>query len=464
MLFTDLKFIFLFLPLFLLGYFFFSKGQKWPVALIFGFSVIFHSFYSLKATLLLLFSIGVNYLFINRIYQNKNILIASLVFNLGTLFFFKYIGFFADVLDDVFGFQIPHYHPSLPLGISFFTFTQIACLIDSYRENQRKSYLNYSAFVSYFPHLIAGPIIHYKPMVVQFLEENTRRFKIEPFVSGLMLFSLGLAKKIILADTIAGLIDPVFNGIEPTTALSTIDAWMLAVGYTFQLYFDFSGYTDMAIGISRMINVDLPKNFNSPYLRSSLIDFWRCWHMSLSLFLKDYLYIPLGGNRKGPLRRYANLLMAMVLGGIWHGAGYTYALWGLYHGIGLALNHLVRTINIRIPEFVSWFVTFLFIINGWVIFRSPNLSVANQVLQSMYRLNEAAVILPRNGVALIIVIAIGYFGTYFLRPLILATTKEINPLIPSLRFPSVVLFCTGLLFAISLIMTTNDSPFLYFQF
>lgn len=464
MLFIDFKFIFLFLPLFLLGNFFLAKNTKFSIGLILLFSLIFHGMYSIKATLLLCFSLSMNYFFVNRIYQNKIILFISLIFNLVILFFFKYVGFFSDILEDLFGFQTPRYHPALPLGISFFTFTQIACLVDSYQDQQRKSFLNYSAFVSYFPHLIAGPIIHYKPMITQFLGKSIRKFNIETFRSGIILFAVGFAKKTILADTIAAYINPIFNGLEPSIALSSLDAWMLALGYTFQLYFDFSGYTDMAIGISRMINVELPKNFNAPYLCTNLIDFWRRWHISLSLFLKDYLYIPLGGNQKGSLRRYINLLITMILGGIWHGAGYTYVVWGLYHGIGLTFNHMMRSVNIRLPKFISWLLTFLFVIHGWVIFRSPDLRTASYLLKSMYTRSEVGVTLPKHSFFLIILIIIGYFGAYFFRPIILTRPQEVNSLVLSLRFPRIVLFCAGILFAIALIMTTNDSPFLYFQF
>jgi alginate O-acetyltransferase complex protein AlgI len=468
MLFTDLYFIFLFLPLFLVGYFF-CHHHRWVIPVIFGSSLVFHGLYSLHATLLLVFSIAVNYFFVRQIYQNKKILILSLIFNLGILFFFKYVGWFADVLNDVCGYGIPRYNPDLPLGISFFTFTQIACLADSYREKiVHRTLGNYGAFVSYFPHLIAGPIIHYKPMVVQFLDEKTSRFQEDNFLSGLMLFSLGLAKKIIVADTIAGFIDPVFKGLGPSVDLSVLDAWMAAVGYAFQLYFDFSGYADMAIGISRMANIELPKNFNSPYLSSSLIDFWRRWHISLSLFLKDYLYIPLGGNQKGNFRKYIHLLITMILGGIWHGAGYTYAFWGFYHGVGLVANHLARGFRLTLPKPIGWFFTFLFVLNGWVVFRSPDLGTATQILKAMYFMTGKDVIapsqIPNQGMAWIIFIAITYFMVYFVREREGFCVQTKSARYACFAHPPLLLFLSGIIFAISLIMTTNDSPFLYFQF
>jgi alginate O-acetyltransferase complex protein AlgI len=355
------------------------------------------------------------------------------------------------------------------LGISFFTFTQIACLVDSYREKiVHRTLGNYGAFVSYFPHLIAGPIIHYKPMVTQFLDGQASRFQGENFLSGLRLFSLGLAKKVIVADTIAGFIDPVFKGLAPSVDLVAVDAWMLALGYTFQLYFDFSGYTDMAIGISRMMNIELPKNFDAPYLSSSLIDFWRRWHISLSLFLKEYLYIPLGGNRKGNFRKYINLLITMILGGVWHGAGYTYALWGFYHGIGLLVNHGVQG-RVNFPKPLGWLCTFLFIINGWVIFRSPDLGTAFQILKAMYFMTKRDMAqmvsqIPNQGIVLIILVAIAYFMIYFIKEKGGIAVPGLAKRYRYAAHPAFILFLCGIIFSISLIMTTNDSPFLYFQF
>ncbi len=227
------------------------------------------------------------------------------------------------------------------LAISFFTFQKIAYLVDSYLGKvKEKSFINYVLFAAFFPQLIAGPIVHYSEMFPQFKKPDTYHFQWPRFTDGLTLFLLGLAKKVVLADEFARYSDVVFNGAQAGAAITLVPAWVGALSYTLQLYFDFSGYSDMAIGLAKMFNIELPLNFWSPYKAGSIIEFWRRWHMTLSRFLRDYVYIPLGGNRGGPVRRYRNLLLTMLVGGIWHGAGWTYVIWGALHGVALAANRL----------------------------------------------------------------------------------------------------------------------------
>ena len=255
-------------------------------------------------------------------------LATGVALNLALLGYYKYTDFFIENINVLFHADYALYHLVLPLGISFFTFTQIAYLVETYRGKVfQHHFLSYILFVTYFPHLLAGPIIHYENMMPQFLDRSLQKINYDNVVRGLFLFSLGLCKKVLIADSLAEWANAGFVAAH-TTTLTMMEAWITSLSYTFQLYFDFSGYTDMALGVSLMLNIRLPINFNSPYKASSIIDFWRRWHITLSHFLRDYLYIPLGGNRKGTIRKMTNILSTMLLGGLWHGAGWTFVLWG----------------------------------------------------------------------------------------------------------------------------------------
>jgi alginate O-acetyltransferase complex protein AlgI len=301
----------------------------------------------------------------------------------------------------------------LPIGISFFTFTQIAYLVDAYRGKVREAkFVNYLLFVTYFPHLIAGPVLHHKEMMPQFDVAENYRPNAANFTVGLTIFAIGLAKKVLLADNLAPHANPVFvAGAE----LNFLSAWVGVLAYTFQLYFDFSGYSDMAIGLSRMFGVKLPLNFDSPYKSRSISEFWRRWHMTLSRFLRDYLYIPLGGNRAGPLRQKVNLMVTMVLGGLWHGAGWTFVIWGTLHGLFLVVNHFWSGSKIKmlfsghLPEAIgnglAWLLTFLCATFAWVYFRSPDLATANHVVSAM--LGQSGVALPEG-----LMLRLGAFGQW----------------------------------------------------
>ena len=299
---------------------------------------------------------------------------------------FKYAGFFAANLNALFstGFAV---NILLPVGISFYTFTQIAFLVDAYRGNVARYGLpHYALFVTYFPHLIAGPILHHKDMIPQFERAETKRPDPHLILCGLIIFAIGLFKKTCLADGIQPLVAPAFGANYP----SFDQAWIGALAYTFQLYFDFSGYSDMAIGISLMFGIFLPLNFNSPYKATSIIDFWRRWHMTLSQFLRDYLYIPLGGNRHGPVLRYVNLMITMLLGGLWHGAAWTFVVWGALHGAYLCVNHAWSNYGPAVaPRFAgaanaaAFILTFLSVVVAWVFFRADSLSSAIFVVSTM---------------------------------------------------------------------------------
>jgi D-alanyl-lipoteichoic acid acyltransferase DltB (MBOAT superfamily) len=305
-------------------------------------------------------------------------LIFGVFCNLACLFYFKYFNFFFDALQDA---KFIHSLPDrieLPVGISFYTFTQVAYLVDRYRKKvSENDALNYALFVTFFPHLIAGPILHHAEMMPQF-KDRRRSSVVENISSGIPMFAIGLFKKTWIADSVATVANLVFSQDHLYQPPNFILAWAAALAYALQIYFDFSGYSDMAIGISKMFGIDLPINFNSPYKAKSISDFWRRWHITLSRFLRDYLYIPLGGNRRGTTRRYVNLFLTMVLGGFWHGAGWTFILWGALHGAYLIIEQLwsVARDRAKMPKCPLWLaqgLTLLAVVFAWVPFRASNL-------------------------------------------------------------------------------------------
>lgn len=399
MLFNSLEFIFLYLPATLLGFFLLGRWRRDAAAAWLALaSLIFYAWWSPVYVWLLLASIVCNYFLGLRIAHatshKRTWLIVAMTANLLALCYFKYANFFVDNVETLLGFDWQMANVVLPLGISFFTFTQIAFLADTY-QGKAKEYnpIHYVLFVTYFPHLIAGPVLHHKQMMPQFGLPETYRISSASLAIGLTIFAIGLFKKVVLADGIAVYVAPVFSAAEQGKILTIAEAWGGALCYTFQLYFDFSGYSDMAIGLSRLFNIKLPLNFNSPYKAANIIDFWRRWHMTLSHFLRDYLYIALGGNRHGVVRRYINLALTMLLGGLWHGAGWTFVIWGGLHGIYLVINHLWRGLRQKFRGDVApgwtWRVfgvalTFVAVVVGWVFFRSANFSAGMSMVKSMF--------------------------------------------------------------------------------
>ncbi|WP_424102903.1 MBOAT family O-acyltransferase [Moorena producens] len=335
-------------------------------------------------------------------YIIKTIFIIGICANLLGISYYKYQGFFLENISTIFDLNLEIPKLVLPLAISFFTFQQIAYLVDVYkgRISGNHSFWKYCLFVTFFPQLIAGPIVRYQALMPQFSFQENLRLNSESLALGISIFSVGLFKKF-LADAIAIHCDPVFMAAYNGEVLSFFEAWYGALAYTMQLYFDFSGYSDMAIGIGNMFGIRLPLNFFSPYKAASIIDFWRRWHMTLSKFLRDYLYIPLGGNRKGEFRRYMNILITMLLGGLWHGAGWTFVLWGGLHGLYLLINHCWQYLLVKLEltqlsnqiwmRLMGRIITFIAVVFAWVIFRSENLEVAVQMLNSMTRVSDISV-------------------------------------------------------------------------
>lgn len=317
-----------------------------------------------------------------RKYSAKMLLSIGIFSNLALLGYFKYSDFFIMNMNRVIGSEVPLLHLALPLAISFYTFQQIAYLVDSYRnETKEYDFLNYAVFVTFFPQLIAGPIVHHAEMMPQFANMKNKIINVRNVALGLFIFSIGLFKKVVIADTFAIWATQGFD-VAPT--LNMLEAWVTSLSYTFQLYFDFSGYADMAIGLALLFNIKIPMNFFSPYKATSIQDFWRRWHITLSRFLKDYIYIPLGGNRKSEIRTYTNLFSTFLLGGIWHGAGWTFVLWGMLHGTALVVHRLWQKLGFRLNSVVAWFITFNFINITWVFFRANNFESAIKVLKGMF--------------------------------------------------------------------------------
>src|SRR6266481_465725 len=394
MLFNSYPFIFLFLPITLIGYFVLVRlNNLAPVIWLALASLVFYSVSNWQFVLLLVASIAFNYV-IGLLLISKRLrpawrfaaLAIGVAGDLLTLGYFKYAGFLAANFNAIFSTGLT-VNVLLPVGISFYTFTQIAFLVDAYRGNVARYRLpHYALFVTYFPHLIAGPILHHRDMIPQFERAESKRPDPHLILCGLIIFAIGLFKKTCLADGIQPLVALAFGPNTP----SFDKAWIGALAYTFQLYFDFSGYSDMAIGISLMFGIFLPLNFNSPYKATSIIDFWRRWHMTLSQFLRDYLYIPLGGNRHGRTLRYVNLMITMALGGLWHGAAWTFVAWGVLHGAYLCINHAwinygpaVAPRFARPANIAALVLTFLSVVVAWVFFRANGISSALYILSRM---------------------------------------------------------------------------------
>jgi D-alanyl-lipoteichoic acid acyltransferase DltB (MBOAT superfamily) len=397
MLFNSFNFILIFLPISLVGYFIFAIfSRNLAYVYLAAASFVFYGVWSVPYGMLLVAQLTANFLVGGHLARWRNskppsargLVVIAVGLNLALLGYFKYTNFFLGTLNSLFETRFGYLNIILPLAISFHTFQQIAYLVDAYQgKSERYSYLEYALFVLFFPQLIAGPIVHHGQLIPQF-RASRMRFDPGDFSIGLTFFALGLAKKVLLADQLSGLADSVFdNALSVRPDL--VSSWAGVLAFALGLYFDFSAYSDMALGLARMFGFRLPYNFNSPYKSMSIIDFWKRWHITLSTWLRDYLYIPLGGNRKGALRRYANLMITMLLGGLWHGASWNFVIWGGLHGFYLLINHGWRgwrrnaTIaNTRLP-LLSWGLTMIAVVFAWVFFRSPTLAHAGAVIAGM---------------------------------------------------------------------------------
>lgn len=343
--------------------------------------------------LVLLVSVAVNLLFgsflsravAKRSPIGKPVFIAAIAANILYLGFFKYFNFFVESVSAVLPVSAGATSILLPVGISFYTFMQIAWLTDIYRHGgYRYNFLTYGLYVTFFPYVISGPIAYHREIIPQLEAQDKKRINWANIRRGLFIFSIGLFKKAAIADTLAVIAD---GGFAAAGAPTFTEAWLTSLSYTMQLYFDFSGYTDMAIGVALLFNIDIPANFNSPYKSTSIQEFWRRWHITLSRFLRDYIYIPLGGNRRGDFRTLANLMVTFLIGGLWHGAAWTFVFWGFLHGAALCIQRLWSKTGIGLPKALAWFLTFNFINAAWVFFRAQSFDDALRILKGMAGLN-----------------------------------------------------------------------------
>jgi alginate O-acetyltransferase complex protein AlgI len=513
MLFNSYEFIFGYLPVTLAGFFLLARSSHRLAALwLAAASLFFYGWWNPVFVLLVMASIAVNYAFgyaigharLRSTQKAKMVLTVAVVTNLSWLAYFKYANFFIANLSQLMGAELTMVNVVLPLGISFFTFTQIAFLVDVYRGIAREyNFIHYVLFVTYFPHLIAGPVLHHKQMMPQFGHAGTYRINLESINIGLTIFTIGLAKKVLLADQFALYANPVFDVVAQGGEPKLIESWIGALAYTLQLYFDFSGYSDMAIGLSRMFNVKLPLNFDSPYKAQNIIEFWRRWHMTLSTFLRDYLYVPLGGSRKGGPRRYANLMATMLLGGLWHGAGWTFVLWGGLHGMYLVINHGWRRLIGDEGTSSGWRavtgvgLTFIVVVIAWVPFRATDLDVALRMWAGMFGGNGVSLPLgleptlsswlassvtfegmaplsSLNALEIILALPFGMAVIWllpntqqFVAGLQMTDTKIEHSTLSWIKIHKCAVCLgavTGLVFSIALGFFNKYSPFLYFQF
>jgi alginate O-acetyltransferase complex protein AlgI len=414
--------------------------------------------------------------------SSRAFLVAGLVFNLGLIGVFKYDTLLVSSTNDLLGLGWPVPHLFLPLAISFFTFEQISYLVDADAgKTLGYSPLDYALFVAYFPHLIAGPIVRHNDLIPQFRQLRSRG---DDLSTGLTLFTIGLAKKSLIADNLAPFADAVFDAAGRGTHLGMTDAWLGTLFFAFQIYFDFSAYSDMALGSSIMLGIRLPVNFHSPYKSAGIIEFWRRWHISLSAFLRDYLYIPLGGNRQGRARRYLNLFITMLLGGLWHGANWTFMLWGGLHGLYLSINHAFRRLSkgIAVPKVwhlplraASVLLTFAATTLAWIVFRAPDLASARNVLGGFAGLGHSAIVTftPLAAAALLLLFGMVWFMPNSMEMLwrhdpALPSPYADQPVTPARRIfwrpTRLQAALYGLLCIVAVLALSNLKPFIYFQF
>ena len=387
MLFSSQVFILLFLPVVVTAYYAVADRRSPRLALLLVSSLIFYGWWDIRFVPLLPVTIVVNWLAAHAFaaFGRRSIIIGGVTFNLALIGFFKYTNFFAESALTFAGVEFQPLNIILPLGISFFTFQQISYLVDLKRdEAPTYGLLEYACFVCFFPQLIAGPIVRHNELIPQFGAHPIRTDAVERIARGLVLFILGLVKKVFFADELAPIADAGFALAGAATVPGAEAAWQGALAYSLQLYFDFSAYSDMAMGLGALFGFDLPLNFDSPYRATSIREFWRRWHMTLTRFLRDYVYIPLGGSRQSAARTYVVALFTMLLCGLWHGAGWTFIAWGGLHGVAVCCNRIWMGTDWHLPPFAGWAITMLFVVVGWVLFRAKDFGVASELITAMF--------------------------------------------------------------------------------
>ncbi len=391
MLFNSFVFIFIFLPIVFGVYFLFNRLKKVRLSIYWLIlsSLFFYGYFEPQYVILISISIMINFLLgrllmkSGPIQKKKFYLTLGILFNVLLLGYYKYADFFIANMNIVFGTSYPFLYLLLPIGLSFITFQQIAYLVDAYKgETKRNTFAAYALFITFFPQLIAGPIVHHKEMMPQFAAEQNKRINLEHVFKGIFIFLIGLTKKVAIADTVAVWAD---DGFKNYQNLTFAESWITSLSYTIQLYFDFSGYCDMAIGLGLLFNIKLPINFNSPYRSRNIQEFWTRWHMTLNRFLTKYVYFPLGGSRKGAVRTYIHIFIIFLISGFWHGAGWNFMIWGVLHGLASIALRLWGRTKINPPYWLSWFITFQFVNIAWVYFRATSVEQANTIIAKMFQ-------------------------------------------------------------------------------
>ena len=455
MLFCSYIFILLFLPVTLTGYFLLGRRNVTAARLwLWGASLVFYGYFNWIYLLILIASLVVNFgigrlLFARR---SKMALFAGILFNILLIGYFKYYDFFVWNINFVFGSSFALKHILLPLGISFYTFQQIAYLLDIYHGvlKERRSPLIYALFISFFPQLIAGPIVLATELMPQFEDRSRYRVNYRNVACGIFVFALGLGKKILLADHFAVAADALFAGGAPGAGALV---WG-ALSYMFQIYFDFSGYCDMAIGIGTMFNIELPVNFRSPYRAADIREFWRTWHITLGRFLSQFVYFPLGGSRRGHVRTLFNLMLTFLVSGIWHGAGWTFVLWGLIHGAAMALHRIWSdALQLRMPRWAGVVLTFVFVCAAWILFRAESIGDALRIYAGAAKFSASGLKVSWND----ILYMAGAFFIIFLLPPANSFVRKFRPC------PAAWIAAMALL-VLSLFGMTKSTPFIYFNF
>lgn len=391
MLFNSYLFVLMFLPICVVGYFTMNHFHKYSMgqSFLLVMSLFFYGYYNIWYLFVILASIAINYSifllmerFRSRYKWRRAILVAGVALNIGILIYFKYMDFFITNVNVLFKTDFSLLKIALPLGISFFTFQQISFIVDSYRgEIPKYNFLYYSCYVSFFPQLIAGPIVTHDEVIPQFLDPAKKKINPDNLAKGIYIFALGLAKKVLLADVFG---NAVTYGFTTLSQLNTVGAFVVMLSYTFQIYFDFSGYCDMAVGLGKMLNIDLPINFNSPYKALTISEFWERWHITLTRFFTKYVYIPLGGSRKGKLRTYINILIVFLLSGLWHGASWNFVFWGLCHGIFMVVTRMFSRFFAKLHPAFNWLITFSFVNITWLFFRAETFGQALFLLKKLF--------------------------------------------------------------------------------
>lgn len=486
MLFNSHIFMFVFLPLMLAGWFFFNSRKQYKLAqgYLIGMSLWFYAYFNINYLWMMLGSCLIGYLlclFLKRTGskdRRKLILIVGCLFHIGTLGYFKYTNFFLENINAVFGTDFALLSVLLPVGISFYTFQQLGYLIDCYRGDAPVcSLLDYLTFMVYFPQILQGPILRYEELVPQLHEEKRRSFDAERFAKGMQHFTIGLAKKVLLADTLAKAVN---YGYENYLMLDSLSAILLAVGYLFELYFDFSGYCDMAVGLGKMIGIEVIENFDSPFKSASVKEFWRRWHITLGRFFTKYVYIPLGGSRKGKLRTVLNTLVIFLLSGLWHGASWNFVFWGLLHGIGVAWDSFGI---LKLPKkWMQQALTFAYVCLAFVFFRAETIGQGFAVIRAMvtpkwngflFRMGEALDIselyIVTKGVSMVLPSLLDFVNLALLLLLFAISIAVLAAQRAAVIVDRAILnrkytFAMAFLFAWSVLSMAGVSTYIYFSF